>query len=171
MRCRWPRAAQERRQCGRGPKCDDEPAERDGMTVDEILTESEPSMCSPCNWQTPARSVVQRRHHDGICEFVGPPRKKISGDKFTQMTSRGSQNWPVVPDRPYRAHHQARPERTDTLLKVRLSVATPPKFLTPGTDGQAEQTCARRGEPMGRCGAHSQSRQNEGDQSEQSWPE
>src|SRR5215831_2720161 len=64
------------------------------------------------------------------------------------MTSRGSQNWPVVQDRPSRAHHQARPERTDTLLKLRLSVATPAKFLAPWADGQAEQTCARRGEPM-----------------------
>src|SRR5262249_19237153 len=68
------------------------------------------------------------------------------------MTSRGSQNWPVVQDRPYRAHYQARPERTDTLLKLRLSVATPAKFIAPWADGQAERTCARRGEPMGGVG-------------------
>jgi hypothetical protein len=67
------------------------------MTIDEILTQSESGMSGPGNRETPTISVIQPRNHDGICEFVGPPRKKTGGDKFTQTTTGRSQNWPVVP--------------------------------------------------------------------------
>ena len=141
------------------------------MTIDETLTKSESGMSGPCNRETPACSVIQPRQYDGIGEFVCPPRKKTSRDKFTQMTASRGQNWPVVPYRPYCAHHQACPESTYTSLQLWLCEAPPAKFLAPWADGQAKQTCARRGEPMGRCVGASQSRQNKGDQSEQSWPE
>jgi hypothetical protein len=54
------------------------------------------------------------------------------------MTSRRNQNWPVVPDRRYCADRQPRPESAYALLKLRLGVAAPSEFLTPGTDGKAE---------------------------------
>src|SRR5262245_44094690 len=74
--------ARTRHQCGCGPKCDYEPAERDRVTIDETLTKSESGMSGPCNRETSACSVIQPRQYDGIREFVCPPREKTSGDKF-----------------------------------------------------------------------------------------
>src|SRR5215831_1997938 len=63
------RAKHHRRRCG--PEGHDEPAEWNGMNVDQTLAQSEAGMCGPCDRKTSARAVVQPRHQYGICEFVG----------------------------------------------------------------------------------------------------